>query len=144
MSPHSSMHIGIKIFGHAKNLSIGKGTVINPECRLDARGGLDIGKNVSISREVFILTLTHDCNSNSFDLQKGPVMLGDDSWLGIRSIIMPGVKVGRGAVIGAGAIVTRDIPDYAIAVGAPAKVVAYRKVQEYSCVYYKPFLGGET
>lgn len=144
VSAKASLHIGIKIFGHAENLRIEEGTVINPECRLDARGGLEIGKNVSISREVFILSLTHDYNSSDFALQKGPIKIGDDCWLGIRAIIMPGVNLGKGVVIGAGAIVTRNMPDYAIAVGVPAKVVGYRKKQNYSPVYYKPFLGGET
>lgn len=138
------LHIGVKIFGHGKNLTIGHNTVINPECRLDCRGGLYIGNNVSISREVFILTLTHDYNSFDFDLKEGPVHIGDNSWIGIRAIILPGVTIGPGAVIGAGSIVTRDIPANAVAVGSPAKVVAIRELNEFNSVYYKPFLGGET
>ena len=55
------------------------------------------------------------------------VTIGNDVWIGMRSIIMPGVKIGNGAVIGAGAIVTKDVPDYAIVGGVPAKVIKYRK-----------------
>jgi maltose O-acetyltransferase len=144
VSSASALHIGIKIFGHGRGLSIGKNTVINPECRLDARGGLKIGCNVSISRETFILTLTHDYNTVNFDLRDGTVEIGDDAWIGIRAIILPGVKIGKGAVVGAGSIVTKDVPDYSIVVGVPAKVVAQREVHDFSSVYYKPFLGGET
>ena len=55
------------------------------------------------------------------------VTIGNDVWIGMRSIIMPGVTIGNGAVIGAGAVVTKDVPDYAIVGGVPAKVIKYRK-----------------
>ena len=55
------------------------------------------------------------------------VTIGNDVWIGMRSIIMPGVKIGNGAVIGAGAIVTKNVPDYAIVGGVPAKIIKYRK-----------------
>lgn len=60
ISSKASVHIGVKFYGHGRDLHVGKNTVVNPECRLDIRGGLNIGENVSLSREVFILTLTHD------------------------------------------------------------------------------------
>lgn len=63
---------------------------------------------------------------NNFFQEFKPVTIGNDVWIGTRVIIMGGVKIGNGAVIGAGAIVTKDVPDYAIAVGVPAKVVKYR------------------
>ncbi|KJY86189.1 hypothetical protein TW84_20365 [Vibrio neptunius] len=144
ISKSSAVHIGNKVYGHARGLQIGSGTVINPECRLDARGGLYIGENVSISREVFLLTLSHDHNSSSFDLVPGSIRIEDDCWLGIRTMIMPGVTVGKGAVIGAGTIVTKDVPPYAIVAGVPGKVIGSRKEQAYNPVFYKPFLGGET
>lgn len=55
-----------------------------------------------------------------------PVVIGDDVWIGTRVIILPGVKIGNGVIIAAGAVVTKDIPDYAVAGGVPAKVIKYR------------------
>lgn len=56
-----------------------------------------------------------------------PTVIGDDVWIGTRAIIMPGVRIGSGVIIGAGAVVTKDVPDYAIVGGVPAKVLRYRK-----------------
>lgn len=56
-----------------------------------------------------------------------PFHIDDDVWIGTRAIIMPGVTIGKGAIIGAGAVVTKDVPPYAIVVGAPAKIIKYRK-----------------
>ena len=55
------------------------------------------------------------------------VVIGNDVWIGMRSIIMPGVKIGNGVVIGSGAVVTKDIPDYAVVGGVPAKIIRFRK-----------------
>lgn len=55
------------------------------------------------------------------------VTIGDDAWIGTRVIILPGVSVGKGAIIGAGAVVTKDVPEYAVVAGVPAKVIKYRK-----------------
>lgn len=144
LHPDSCIHIGVKIFGHGKGLSVGKSTVINPECRLDGRGGLDIGENVSISRETFILTLTHDYNNSDFNLVAKPVLIDDDAWLGIRSMVMPGVKIGKGAVVAAGSVVTKDVAPYDVVAGVPAKPVSERTKQQIKSVYYRPFMGGET
>ena len=81
-----------------------------------------------------VVILTHTHNIDRTDIPMGDqgslvakVTIGNDVWIGMRSIIMPGVKIGNGAVIGAGAIVTKDVPDYAIVGGVPAKVIKYRK-----------------
>ena len=81
---------------------------------------------------VTILTHTHKIDRTDIPMgQQGnivkEVVIGNDVWIGMRSIIMPGVKIGNGAVIGAGAVVTKDVPDYAIVGGVPAKVIRYRK-----------------
>ncbi len=59
-----------------------------------------------------------------------PVIIGDDVWIGTRVIILPGKKIGTGAILGAGAVITKDVPDYAIVGGNPAKIIKYRNTQE--------------
>lgn len=94
-------------------------------------GPLHIGKNVMMGPDVTILTHTHNIERTDIPMgQQGmrvaEVVIGNDVWIGMRVIIMPGVKVGDGVVIGAGAVVTKDVPDFAIVGGVPAKVIRYR------------------
>jgi len=125
---NSSVNYGVFFSGseNGTHISIGNNTVINRFVYLDGRFPLKIGNNVSISHYAKIHTLTHDVNSSSFAGKPGSVEILDDAWIGVSAIIMPGVTIGKGAVIGAGAVVTKNIPDYAIAVGVPAKVIKYR------------------
>ena len=71
----------------------------------------------------FRVKILRSCTSEAFS--KGDIVIGDDVWIGYGAIIMSGVHVGQGAIIAAGSVVTKDIPDNAIAVGVPAKVVKY-------------------
>lgn len=82
--------------------------------------------------DVTILSQTHNIERTDIPMGKqgmreAEVIIGNDVWIGMRSIIMPGVKIGDGAVIGAGAVVTKDVPDYAIVGGVPARIIKYRK-----------------
>lgn len=79
-----------------------------------------IASNHSIER-------SQNISAQPWDEQRIGITLGDDVWIGANSVILPGVTIGRGAVIGAGAVVTKDIPEYAIAVGNPARVIKYRE-----------------
>lgn len=95
-------------------------------------GPLRIGDNVMMGPEVTILTHTHRIDRTDIPMgQQGSmvseVVIGDDVWIGMRAIILPGVRIGSGAVIGAGAVVTKDVPDYAVVGGVPARVIRYRK-----------------
>ena len=124
-----------------KLLVIGAGTNINRCCFIDARGGCKIGDNVSISHEVLILTGTHDINSRLFSEIHRPVDIGDNVWIGARAVILPGVTVGQGAVIAAGAVVRSDVPDYSIVGGVPAKKIGTRRDDlEYTCAWGIPFV----
>lgn len=107
-------------------IEIGNNTVINRGTYLDGRVALKIGNNVSISNYCYIQTLTHDPQSPDFKCLLEPVTIEDNVWIGAKAIILTGVKLGEGCVIGAGSIVTKDIPAYSIAVGSPAKVVKKR------------------
>ena len=95
-------------------------------------GPLRIGENVMMGPDVTILSQTHNIERTDIPMGKqgmreAEVIIGNDVWIGMRSIIMPGVKIGDGAVIGAGAVVTKDVPDYAIVGGVPARIIKYRK-----------------
>ena len=111
-------------------ISIGKGSGLGVNCLV--HGPLEIGEKVMMGPDVVILTHTHNIDRTDIPMgdqgsRVAKVTIGNDVWIGMRSIIMPGVKIGNGAVIGAGAIVTKDVPDYAIVGGVPAKVIKYRK-----------------
>jgi acetyltransferase-like isoleucine patch superfamily enzyme len=113
-------------FASRHGFAMGEDTVLNENCRLDNRGRITIGNHVSISAETTILTADHDVQSPRFTGRERPVTIGDYVFLGTRCMIMPGVTIGRGAVVGAGSVVTRDVPDYAIVAGIPAKVIGQR------------------
>lgn len=98
-------------------------------------GPLRIGDNVMMGPEVTILTHTHRIDRTDIPMGKqgsmvSEVIIGDDVWIGMRAIILPGVRIGSGVVIGAGAVVTKDVPDYAVVGGVPARVIRYRKSKE--------------
>jgi acetyltransferase-like isoleucine patch superfamily enzyme len=113
-------------------VSIGRGTVINHGCLLYTIGGLLIGENVSISSGTWLVTGTHALDDPLFPDKYLPIVIGNHVWIGMRATILAGVTVGEGAVVMAGAMVTRDVPPYAIVGGVPAKVVSERKMQNLS------------
>lgn len=127
-----SQILGGTVMLSASNIRIGSQTTINTNCRLDGHGGLSIGDNVMIGANCQIISATH--NIDRFDIpmkfqgiKKAFVTVGDDVWIGASVIILPGVTVGRGSVIGAGSIVTKNIPEFAICAGNPAKLIRFRK-----------------
>ena len=113
-------------FDCAAGFSLGNHSVINGKCRLDNKGGIFIGENVSVSQEVMILSADHDINSVDFAGRNRAVFIGDFVFVGSRALIMPGVTVGKGAVIAAGAVVTKDVEPFAVVAGVPAKVITKR------------------
>lgn len=111
-------------------ISIGSGSGLGVNCSVHVP--LRIGGNVMMGPEVTILTHTHNIERTDIPMgQQGmrvvEVVLGNDVWIGMRVVIMPGVKVGNGAVIGSCAVVTKDVPDFAVVGGAPAKIIKYRR-----------------
>ena len=120
----TSIHMGCFITG--SHIEIGNNTVINRQTYLDGRVSLKIGNNVNITHQSLIQTLTHDPQSADFICLAKPVIIEDNVWIGARAIIIPGVTLGEGSVIGAGSVVTKDIPPYTIAVGNPATVIKDR------------------
>ncbi|OOQ57226.1 transferase [Mucilaginibacter pedocola] len=118
-------------YRNPKGLTVGTGSALGHRAILDARRGLTIGKSVCFGTEVMIWSLHHDYNDTNFKVVGDSVVIGDYVWLGSRCIILPGVKIGDGAVIAAGAIVTKDVPAYTVAAGVPAKVVSKREEKDY-------------
>jgi len=107
-------------------LRIGAFTRINRGCCLDARGSITLGDNVSISRDTMILTAYHQPDDPGFAVASRPVVIEDHVWIGARAMIMPGVRVGRGSVVAAGAVVTRDVAPLTIVAGMPARPIGTR------------------
>ncbi len=128
-------------FFRPDRLSIGEGTHINRRCFIDARGYCSIGSGTSISHEVMILTGTHDVNTPNFVEIHKPVSIGDHVWIGARALVLPGVSIGEGAVVAAGAVVTRDVDRFEIVSGVPAKPTGRRRDDlDYSCDWGIPFI----
>ena len=107
-------------------LSIGARSRINRDCCLDTRGSIAIGDDVSVSPEVMVLTAGHAVADPAFGVVTSPVVIEDNVWIGSRATILPGVTLGRGSVVSAGAVVTRDVPELAIVAGVPARPVGER------------------
>ena len=118
-----------------KGLIIEDGVNIGPKCLLDARKGLTIRKNAVIAYEAIIWSLNHDYNDIHFCGKGAPTEIGAYAWICSRSIILPGVKIGEGAIVASGAIVTKDVPPYSIVGGVPAKIIGKRDMKKYSYGY---------
>ncbi len=118
-------------FGTGKGISLMDNSGIGIRCRI--RGPLKIGKDVMMGPEVIILGGCHKYDRTDIPMRlqgdSGTMetIIGNDVWIGTRAIIMPGVRIGNGVIIGAGAVVTKDVPDYAIVGGIPARILKYRK-----------------
>lgn len=106
--------------------SIGRNTRISHGCTIDLRSGLAIGNNVSVSPEVMILAGSHDVHAPRFNDVAGFVTIEDHVWIGARAMVLPGVTLGRGAVVAAGAVVTKNVAPLTIVAGVPAKPVGVR------------------
>lgn len=141
------MHIGKGAFIMKDNyimtpqlLSVGDHSHINHGCTIDARAGIEIGSNVSISHNCRLMTGSHDMQSRNFQARFLPIRIEDCAWLGVNATILQNVTVGRGAVVCAGAVVTRDVEPYAIVAGVPARKIGTRtKDLDYQCHGQEPF-----
>jgi acetyltransferase-like isoleucine patch superfamily enzyme len=131
ISAHAIIYGGCE-FRFPQGLIIGSGSSIGHRAVLDARRGLTIGKNVVLSTDVMIWTLHHDYNDINFVEIGAPVQIGDYAWLGSRSIILPGITIGEGAVIAAGSVVTKNVEPYCVVGGIPAKFISHREKKNYN------------
>jgi len=108
------------------NLEIGDNVALSQRTNIYAVDKIKIGDNVVVSREAFLCTASHDISSSTMELFKAPIVVEANAWICARAIVMPGVTIGEGAVVGAGAIVTKNIAPWTVVVGNPARVVKQR------------------
>ena len=114
------------------SIEIGQNCTINSFCHLSGNGGISIGDNVMIATQCVIISANHNFSRTDIPINKQgetreKIIIEDDCWLGAGVKVLAGVTIKKGAVIGAGAVVTGDIPEYAVAVGVPAKVLYDRR-----------------
>lgn len=111
-----------------KNIHLGRNVFINADCKFQDQGGIFIGDNVLIGHSVVLATLNHDENPEKRgNLKPGPIHIGNKVWIGSNATILPGVSISDGAIVAAGAVVTRDVEENSIVAGVPAKFI--RKVK---------------
>lgn len=122
----AKIHIGCRFFD-PKRISLGRDTLVGEFAFLDGRAPLRIGNHVDIASQVLIYNSEHDLESEDFHPRVAPVEIDDYVFVGPRAIILPGVKIGKGAVVAAGAVVTKEVAPFKIVAGIPAKEIGERK-----------------
>ncbi|RPD91733.1 acyltransferase [Aureibaculum marinum] len=136
---HTNFLMGVE-FRSPKNIVIGDNSVVNKKVLLDGRGGhLVIGNNVDIAQETNIWTLEHDVHDNQHKAIGADVTIEDYVWIASRVTILPGVTIGKGAVVASNSVVTKDVPSMAIVGGVPAKVIGKRESKLQYNLNYKPW-----
>ena len=125
----STLHTGSRFYNPA-NITIGKDTIIGEGAVLDGRATLIIGDHVDFATEVMVYNAQHDIQNPTFVATTSPVVIKDYVFIGPRAIILPGVTIHEGAVVGAGAVVTKDVEAFSVVGGVPAKVIGERKLKE--------------
>lgn len=121
-----------------RGIAIGAGTVIGRRCLLDGRGGLTIGENVNISGYSILISGAHEVDDADFGGWVAPTVVGDRAWIGVRAVILGGISIGEGAVVAAGAVVTRDVEPFKVVAGVPARVIKERRQDLSYALDYRP------
>lgn len=137
IGPNATILLGLHVQmagvrSSGQKVRIGKNSVINYNCLVHITGGLVIGENVSISPGVWLVSGSHDINDPDHKSLYRPIVIGDYAFIGMRSTVLGGVTIGEGAVVMAGAVVTCDVPPYAVVGGVPAKLIKERELQDPS------------
>lgn len=126
----STIHMWANFF-NPSGVSLGEDTIIGDSAFLDGRAPLAIGSHVAIASQVLIYNSEHNIRSVDMGFVEEPVEIGDYVFIGPRAIILPGVKIGKGAVVAAGAVVTKDVPAGKVYGGVPAKEIMERGIKDY-------------
>ena len=120
--------LGYKIIGDQENIIIRESTSFGGNVLLFATAPISIGEHTMIGTQTIIHTSTHDYNEHPMWKTRvdRPIKIGKHVWIGAKTLVLAGVKIGDYAVVGAGSVVTAHVPEYAIVVGNPARIIAYR------------------
>jgi putative colanic acid biosynthesis acetyltransferase WcaF len=111
-------------------LSIGRGTAVGPGVTFYNLGDLTIGNRVVISQNAYLCGGTHDYTRAAYPLVRKSLTIDDDVWIGAGAFLCPGVRVGQGAVVGARAVVTKDVAPWTVVAGNPARVIRQRVIKD--------------
>jgi acetyltransferase-like isoleucine patch superfamily enzyme len=139
IGPRTSVHWRAAFYA-PEGVRIGRNSIIGNDCFLDGRRGITIGDNVNVGGHVQVFTLEHDPQSATFGVQGGPVVVEDRVYLATRATVLPGVRIGEGAVVAAGAVVTKDVAPYTVVGGVPARLIGQRSRDlTYELDFHHPF-----
>ena len=122
------------IYGSVKvyvpwNLKMGDAVCIGPRVELYDKGEISIGSGVIVSQDTWLCTASHDISDPRMGLVSKPINIGSDVWIAAKASVLPGVGIGNGAVVGACAVVARDVPQWSVVVGNPARLVGKRELK---------------
>lgn len=117
--------LGVEV-SHPWRLAVGRNSIVGPHVLLDARGHITLGDDVNISSHTRIQTAKHEVQDPDFTASFAPVVVGDRVWIGLGATVLGGVTIGEGAVVAAGAVVTKDVAPYTIVAGTPARAIGER------------------
>lgn len=116
---------------YGQNITVGRNVFINAGCRFQDQGGIALGDGALIGHNVVLATLNHDEDpARRHILHPAPIVLGKNVWIGANSTVVPGVTIGNGAIVAAGAVVTKDVPPNTVAGGIPARVIKEIETEE--------------
>lgn len=108
------------------NLTLEDRACIGPDAQVYNLGRITLKARCTIAQDVYLCAGTHDFSKKSLPLVVGEIVVGEDAFVGVRALILPGVEIGTGALVGAGAVVTKDVPPWMVAAGNPAKPIKPR------------------
>ncbi len=128
LAENSRIYRGLTVLGSYSNIELGKNAEITTGCFLLAKDKIIIGENSTLAYKTIVLTSANPNGPynkliNVYPKYKAPVIIGHDSWVGAGAILLPGITIGNFCVVAAGAVVTKDVPDYTVVAGVPAKPV---------------------
>lgn len=124
---HVSVYPTVRVWA-PWNLRLGSYVAIDDQVNLYSAAPITIGTKVAISREAFICTASHDITKPNRPLITAPIKICDGAWIGARAIVLPGVTIGEGAIVAAGAVVTKDVLPWTVVGGNPARVIKTRQL----------------